>query len=95
MAVPFLYTIQMKIVPVKNSVICRKMASAGITDVDGVLVGDTSPDMYEVVSFSPDEGFEFMVGDVVLVDGKGDEFETSPGESLYRFNVEKVMCKVA
>ena len=84
----------MKIFPVKDSVICRKIANAGISDVDGVLIQDQSPDMYEVVSFSPGDGFEFSVGDVVLVDGKGDEFETSPGEFLYRFNVGKVMCKV-
>ena len=84
----------MTVVPVRNSVICRKIADEGTKETGGVVVSGKSVDLYEVISFSERDGFEFSVGDVVLPSGKGDEFEVSPGKSLFRFNVGNIMCRV-
>lgn len=84
----------MRIIPIKDSVICKKVPRKETDDLGGIVVSTNEPDLYEVVSFSKGEGFEFLAGDIVLPSGKGDEFEVSPGESLFRFNVGNVMCKV-
>ena len=84
----------MRIVPIKDSVVCRKVPRKDPSLDGGIVVKADSPDLYEVLSFSDGDGFEFSVGDVVLPEGKGDEFEVSPGNSLFRFNVGKIMCRV-
>lgn len=84
----------MKIVPIRNSVICRKVGGTKSNDDGWYISPENGIDMFEVVSFSKGDGFEFSVGDVVIPDGKGDEFETDDGETVYRFDVGKVMCRV-
>ena len=99
----------MRIVPVRNSVICERVEGEHVV-VGGPLkegfelddeVRDFEPiaevrrlPIYRVLDFSPGDGFEFSNGDLVAVQGRGDEVEISPGKSIFRFNVENVMCKI-
>ena len=74
--------------------ICEKVPEEEKKFSGGLLVKEKSVPLYRVISFSKDDGFEFSEGDVVSVLGNGDEFEIAPGKSLFRFNVENVMCKI-
>ena len=84
----------MQVIPVRNSVICRKVERSGTVDSGGIVVDDDRLDTYEVVSFSQGDGFEFSVGDIVVPARAGDEFEVAPGKSLFRFDPGEIMCRV-
>ena len=100
----------MRIVPVRNSVICEKIEGEHVVRggplEKGFEIEDEDRDfepiveirrlpIYRVLAFSPGDGFEFSEGDLVAVQGKGDEVEISPGKSIFRFNVENIMCKIS
>ena len=84
----------MRIVPVKDSVVCERVEERSPESSGGILFEEKTLPLYRVLSFSEGDGFEFEVGDVVAVLGKGDEVEISPGRSVFRFNVGNVMCRV-
>ena len=80
-----------KIVPIKNTVLCRKLDN--VVDTGSILYKKTSVDEYEIIDFSSDEEFPFEIGDTVMVSATGDEVECD-GKPFHLFKVEHVVAKI-
>lgn len=87
----------MRLVPVRGSVLCRKVEGGTARKTEGgVSVDRKSVDLYRIDALPevPLDGFPFKVGDIVMSNSTGDEIEASPGDVVYVFKAENVMCKV-
>ena len=86
-----------KLVPVRGSVVCRKLSGGASTTSEGGVVHKKSEvDIYEILQLPlvPEEDDFFKVGDQVVSNSTGDVIEINPGETVYLFKVENLMCKV-
>lgn len=85
----------MKIVPIKNTVLCKKIKNENDSSIKGILiVNKKEVDTYEIISVSSDDdGYIFKPGDEVIVSGSGDVIEMD-GEEFYLFKTENVVAKI-
>jgi co-chaperonin GroES (HSP10) len=86
-----------KLDPIRNSVLCRKLNESQELSRDGaILLKRENVDLYEIlkVSEANEKPFPFKVGDVVVSNSTGDRIEINPGEIVYLFRNENIMCKV-
>ena len=86
-----------RLVPIRDSVVCKKI-SGGTTyeNRGGIKVKVTTIDLYEIISVPEivPEGFIFKLGDRIISNSTGDEIELNPGEIVYLFKIENLMCLV-
>lgn len=86
-----------RLVPIRDSVVCKKI-SGGTTyeNRGGIKVKVTTIDLYEIISVPEivPEGFTFKPGDRIISNSTGDEIELNPGEIVYLFKIENLMCLV-
>jgi len=83
--------------PVRNSILCRKLnRSRELCNSGQILVQKGNVDLYEILKVSGinDNRFPFKVGDIVVSNSTGDKLEVNPGEIVYLFKNENIMCKV-
>ena len=87
-----------KLVPLSDSVVCRKIRGGKKTVIqNGVSVKKTDVDIYEIIEMpklKTNNDFQFCVGDTVISNSTGDEIEINPGETVYLFKLENIMCSV-
>lgn len=84
-----------KLVPIRGSVLCRKIRGGTHTEtVNGLKVVRVEVDLYEILDMPqiPVDGCNFKVGDIVMSNSTGDAIEINPGEIVYLFKVENLMC---
>ena len=84
-----------KLIPIRGSVLCRKIHGGTHTDiVNGLKVVRVEVDLYEILDMPqiPVEGCMFKVGDIVMSNSTGDMIEVNPGETVYLFKIENLMC---
>lgn len=86
------------LVPVRDSIVCKKISGGKVSkNVGGLVIDSEEVDEYEVLSLpeiTPDETYPFTVGDIVMSNSTGDKIEINPGEVVYLFKLENIMCKV-
>lgn len=83
--------------PIRNSILCRKLnESRELCGSGSILVQKENVDIYEILKVSEinDKPFPFKVGDKVVSNSTGDRMEVNPGEIVYLFRNENIMCKV-
>lgn len=84
-----------RLVPIKNSVVCKRLNEKTELQTDGLVqFRKKNVDLYEILEISSDEPTDFKVGDVVVSCSTGDEIEINENEVVYLFKVENLMCKV-
>lgn len=87
-----------KLVPLRDSVVCRKICGGKRTVIkNGISVKKTDIDIYEIIQMpkvKTNNDFQFGVGDAVISNSTGDEIEINPGETVYLFKIENIMCNV-
>jgi hypothetical protein len=87
-----------RLVPIRGSVVCKKLCGGTRTENrNGVKIKVSEVDEYEIISLPEiKDGYDgfFQVGDRVISNSTGDEMEVSPGESVFLFKLENLMCKV-
>lgn len=86
-----------RLVPVRGSVVCTRVQDgARTTCVGGVRTKVGQVDLFRIQSLPeiPAEDCMFSVGDVVMSNSTGDEIEINPGETVYLFKLENLMCRV-
>ena len=86
-----------KLIPVRGSVVCKKIHGGTHTEVvGGIKISRHEIDLYQILELPEikSEGFEFNVGDVVISNSTGDVIEINPGETVYLFKIENLMCTV-
>ena len=85
------------LVPVRGSVLCRKVKGGTMTqNVGGLSVKSSDVDIYQIILL-PEveiEDFPFKVGDFVMSNSTGDAIEVNPGETEYLFKAENIMCSI-
>ena len=86
----------MKIVPIRNTVVCEKVEETENRKSHIFIVNKSGVPTYKILDYSAegDENFIFKTGDVVIVDGTGDEFEVD-GKNYYMFKTKNVVAKVS
>lgn len=85
------------LVPLRNSVLCRKLnLSKEIASEGSIFIPKNNVDLYEIVRKSEmnDTEFDFEIGDVVISKSTGDELEVNKNEKYYLFKNENIMCKI-
>jgi len=86
----------MKLVPLKNTVICKQInKKTEIANVGGIEVQRQNVDLYEIVDLAIDDGirFDFKVGDVVMSCSTGDELDID-GTIYFVFKHENIIGKI-
>ena len=85
----------MKIVPIKNTVLCKKIKNENDSSIKGILIiNKKEVYTYKIISVSSDDdGYIFKPGDEVIVSGSGDVIEMD-GEEFYLFKTENVVAKI-
>jgi co-chaperonin GroES (HSP10) len=84
-----------KLVPIKNSVVCKRLNEKSELQTNGLIqVRKQNVDLYEILDISSDEPTDFKVGDKIMSCSIGDEIEINENEIVYLFKLENVMCKV-
>ena len=86
-----------KLVPIRGSVVCEKASGGTSTETKGFVHKKEEVDVYRILALPEvllDEGCEFKVGDLVMSNSTGDVIEINPGETVYMFRIENLMCKV-
>lgn len=86
-----------ELVPLRGSVLCRKIYGGTETKiVGGIKMTCVKVDLYRIEklpSVNPGD-CPFKVGDVVMSNSTGDAIEVNPGETVYLFKIENLMCAV-
>ena len=85
------------LVPLRGSVLCRKVRGGTRTEkVRGLSVKVSNVDIYKIIELPKTEisDFPFKVGDYVMSNSTGDEIEVNPGDTVYLFKSENIMCAV-
>lgn len=87
-----------KLIPIRGSVVCTRVCGGTKTlNRCGITFKVDQVDIYRIKNLPeilPENGFEFKVGDLVMSNSTGDEIEINPGETVYLFKMEHIMCKV-
>lgn len=86
-----------KLIPLRGSVVCKKVHGGTHTEiVDGIKIVRVEVDLYQITDMPeiPVDGCNFKVGDIVMSNSTGDVIEINPGETVYLFKVENLMCAV-
>lgn len=87
-----------KLVPLRDSVVCRKICGGKKTVIkNGISVNKTDVDIYEIIEMPnviTNNDFQFGIGDAVISNSTGDEIEINPGDTVYLFKIENIMCNV-
>lgn len=86
-----------KLVPIRGSVVCERASGGTSTETKGFVHKKEEVDVYRILALPevlPDECCEFQVGDLVISNSTGDVIEINPGETVYMFRIENLMCKV-
>lgn len=86
-----------KLVPIRGSVVCEKMSGGTSTETKGFVHKKEEVDVYRILALPevlPEGSCEFKAGDLVISNSTGDVIETNPGETVYMFKIENLMCKV-
>ena len=87
-----------RLVPIRGSAVCRKVAGGErLSDAGGLRTKVVKVDLYEVMALpvvSPEGDCPFKAGDIVMSNSTGDEIEINPGETVYLFRLENLMCRV-
>ena len=84
----------MKLVPVKNSVLCKRHGSNKSSSTYGLIdIKKDEVDLYEVLDYSCDDPVVYKVGDIIMSCSTGDELDID-GEKIYLFKTEHIMCVV-
>jgi len=83
-----------RIVPVKNTVLCVRIDEEDNVEMSGILVKDRKVDVFEVLDIASDGDIGIVPGDVITVDGPGDEVEFE-GKPFVLFKTDHVSSKIA
>ena len=85
-----------KLIPVNDSVICKRVSSKDTIETqNGIQFKRNDVDLYEIIDLSiTDNVDDLKVGDIVMSHSSGDEIEINPGECIFLFKSEHIMCKV-
>ena len=85
-----------KLIPVKDSVICKRvLIKDTIETQNGIQFKRNDVDLYEIIDLSITDNVDNLkVGDIVMSHSSGDEIEINPGEYIFLFKSEHIMCKV-
>ena len=86
------------LIPVRDSIVCKKLRGGTVSkNVSGITINSSEVDEYEVLylpEITSDETYPFSVGDIVMSNSTGDKIEINPGEVVYLFKLENIMCKI-
>lgn len=86
------------IIPLRGSVLCRKVEGGTSTEiVKGIRKNVQKVDIYRISELPVEplgDEYGFKVGDLVVSNSTGDEIEVNPGDVVYLFKVENLMCVV-
>ena len=85
----------MKIIPIKNTVLCKKIKTEKESSIKGILIlNKMEVDTYKIISVSSDDDeYIFKPDDEIIVSGSGDLIEID-GEDFYLFKTENVVAKI-
>ena len=85
----------MKIIPIKNTVLCKKIKNENYSSIKGILIlNKKKVDTYKIISVSSDDDeYIFKPDDEIIVSGTGDVIEMD-GEDFYLFKTENVVAKI-
>ena len=85
----------MKIIPIKNTVLCKKIKNEKESSIKGILIlNKKEVDTYKIISVSSDDDeYIFKPDDEIIVSGSGDLIEID-GEDFYLFKTENVVAKI-
>ena len=85
----------MKIIPIKNTVLCKKIKNEKESSIKGILIlNKKEVDTYKIISVSSDDDeYIFKPDDEIIVSGTGDVIEMD-GEDFYLFKTENVVAKI-
>ena len=85
----------MKIIPIKNTVLCKKIKNENDSSIKGILIlNKKRVDTYKIISVSSDDDeYIFKPDDEIIVSGSGDVIEMD-GEDFYLFKTENVVAKI-
>ena len=85
----------MKIIPIKNTVLCKKNQNEKESSIKGILIlNKKEVDTYKIISVSSDDDeYIFKPDDEIIVSGSGDLIEID-GEDFYLFKTENVVAKI-
>lgn len=85
----------MKIIPIKNTVLCKKVMNENDSSIKGILIlNKKRVDTYKIISVSSDDDeYIFKPDDEIIVSGSGDVIEMD-GEDFYLFKTENVVAKI-
>ena len=85
----------MKIIPIKNTVLCKKNQNEKESSIKGILIlNKKEVDTYKIISVSSDDDeYIFKPDDEIIVSGTGDVIEMD-GEDFYLFKTENVVAKI-
>ena len=85
----------MKIIPIKNTVLCKKINNENDSSIKGILIlNKKEVDTYKIISVSSDDDeYIFKPDDEIIVSGSGDVIEMD-GEDFYLFKTENVVAKI-
>lgn len=85
-----------KLVPIKDSVICKRVSNKDTIETqNGIQFKRNDVDLYEIIDLSiTDNVDDLKVGDIIMSHSSGDEIEINPGECIFLFKSEHIMCKV-
>ena len=85
----------MKIIPIKNTVLCNKIKNENDSSINCILIlNNKEDDTYKIISVSSDDDeYIFKPDDEIIVSGTGDVIEMD-GEDFYLFKTENVVAKI-
>lgn len=84
-----------KLVPLKNSVVCKRLnKKTELQTIGNLQIKKENVDLYEILDIASDEPINFKVGDVIMSCSSGDEIEINDNEIIYLFKNEHIMCKI-
>lgn len=85
-----------KLVPIKDSVICKRVSNKDTIETqNGIQFKSNNVDLYEIIDLSITDNVDSLkIGDIIMNHSTGDEIEINPGEYIYLFKSEHIMCKV-
>lgn len=86
-----------ELVPLRGTALCKKIYGGTETSVvGGIRVKRVKVDLYKIIELPvvPSPEYQFKLGDVVMSNSTGDEIEVNPGETVYLFKLENLMCVV-
>ena len=84
-----------KLVPLKNSVVCKRLnKKTELQTIGNLQIKKENVDLYEILDIVSDDPIDFKVGDVIMSCSSGDEIEINDNEIVYLFKNEHIMCKV-